>query len=349
MSKIRLILLWPVGLIYGVIGLIRRRIRKHRYQPEILTICVGNLAVGGTGKTPMIEYLVRQLGSAHKVGTLSRGYKRATEGFLSSLQEEVNAETFGDEPTQIHQKFPDIEVAVCESRVEGVKRMLATPNAPNLILLDDAYQHIAIKSAVNLILTDYTKPYTEDFPLPAGHLREFPCAAREADAIVVTKCPPTLTRQEANAIQQKLNVSAQQQCFFSTIRYQPPQPVTALAKRTPLNESSTVFLLTGIANPKPLYEKMSERFSHIIPIQFTDHHNFSKKELESLRQKVAESKHPCAVMTTEKDWWRMQREETAAEVSELPVFVVGIEMEFLLGGGEPFGRWLEERIKKTGP
>lgn len=341
MKKILYILLIPFGAIYGIIGLVRRELYKkgwcHSYSSTLPTIGIGNLTVGGTGKTPMVEYLVRLLKDERKVATLSRGYKRKTEGYLNSADcGIVDACTFGDEPTQLHEKFPDIQVVVCEKRTEALRRLERAAQRPDIVLLDDAYQHLQVQCHLNLLLTDFSRLYCDDFPMPAGRLREFPSAAAAADAVIVTKSPEAMTEVEAAKIRTKLGRKPDQPCFFTTLVYDELTPVTPLAKQMTLSPSTPIIVLTGIANPKPMCQEISKQFSDIEIISYRDHHTFTTKEIESLCQKTAEKGDDTIIITTEKDAVRLHDARIRNLTATLPVFVLPVRVKFLFDNEEVF-------------
>lgn len=342
MKKILSILMLPLGAVYGIIGLIRRGLYKirwlHSYRSTLPTICIGNLAVGGTGKTPMVEYLIRLFQTDRRVATLSRGYRRKTKGYLSSdnADVEVTAATFGDEPTQLHHKFPDVQVVVCEDRAEGLQRLERAATPPDVVLLDDAYQHLSVRCDLNLLLTDYARPYYNDFPMPAGRLREFPSAAANADAVIVTKCPESLTEEEASGIRKKLKLTPSQSCFFTTLQYDEPVPITPVAEQMPLTPGSSVVLLTGIANSKPIQQKVSKQFSDIEIISYGDHHSFTTKEMAELCKKTAGKGKDTVIITTEKDAARLRDTHIRNLTEHLPIFALPVRVTFLFEKEEAF-------------
>lgn len=338
----------PLGAIYGIIGWVRRGLCKigwlHSYRSTLPTICIGNLAVGGTGKTPMVEYLIRLFQSDRRVATLSRGYRRKTKGYLNSDNAEVKvtAATFGDEPTQLHHNFPDVQVVVCEDRAEGLRQLERAATPPDIVLLDDAYQHLSVRCDLNLLLTDYARPYYNDFPMPAGRLREFPSAAANADIVIVTKCPQSLTKEEAESIRHKLKLRDTQRCFFTTLAYGEPVAATAAAQNRSLTSSTPLILLTGIANPKPLYDEVRSHFTDIELLEYGDHHSFTAGEIETLCKKTADKGGSAVLFTTEKDLVRLQLPELKALTDKLPIFVVPVRVEFLFGEEDRFNRMVKE-------
>ena len=347
MKKILSILILPFGAIYGVIGLVRRWLYKNgwlnSYPSTLPTIGIGNLTVGGTGKTPMVEYLVRLLKDESKVATLSRGYKRETKGYLNSVDcDTVDACSFGDEPAQLHEKFPDIQVVVCEKRTEALRRLERAAQRPDVVLLDDAYQHLQVRCNLNLLLTDFSRLYCDDFPLPAGRLREFPSAADAADAVIVTKSPQELTLEEAEKIRRKLKITERQSCFFSTLAYDALTPVTSVAKQKTLTKDTRIILLTGIANPKPILQEIYSKFSDIESFNYSDHHYFSAKEIKCLCQKIAEKGDDSIIITTEKDAVRLKDVRLCNLTDQLPIFVLPVRVKFLFDNEEEFIRMVNK-------
>ena len=250
------ILLLPFSLLYWLIIAIRnwlynkKIIRSTSFGLPI--ICVGNLAVGGTGKSPMVEYLVRLLKDQYKVATLSRGYKRRTKGYALA-DDESTALEIGDEPMQFHIKFPDISVAVGEQRLEAIPQLLHDRPGTQAIILDDAFQHRAIKAGLNILLTDYSNLFTRDFYLPTGDLRDLKSEYKRAEIIVVTKCKPDLTVNEKEKITREIRLQNGQTIFFAAIEYGQPYHILNHSG-FPLTENTEVLLVSGIANPRPIKE-----------------------------------------------------------------------------------------------
>ena len=264
----------------------------------------------------------------YRVATLSRGYGRQSTGYILA-DENSTAELIGDEPMQMHLKFPEVKVAVCEKRRTGIERLLAESEPPEVILLDDAYQHLAVKGNIQIVLTDYAAPYPTDFPIPAGNLREFSCAAHEANMVVVTKCPPTLSTKEEESIEKRLKLLPKQQCFFSTLCYDTPRPLTDAAQSFTLDENCHIFLFTGIAHPNPLFQYLSSQYTDVKSIAFGDHHSFKEFEIRKICQIVALSHHKTALFTTEKDAARLYGTPLWESLSELPLFAVPVQVKFL--------------------
>lgn len=294
-------ILFPIVPIYYLVTWTRNKLYDFGWKKSksysFPVICVGNLSVGGTGKSPMIEYLIRLLKTDYKLATLSRGYKRETDGFKLANATD-SAKTLGDEPFQFYNKFgEDIFVAVDASRLNGIENLQSLNNKPDVILLDDAFQHRKVQAGFNILLTAYGDLYCNDFVLPTGNLREPKSGAKRAHVIVVTKCPIGLSSQEKEQIEMKLHSEANQLVFFSSINYS--KEVISATKNVSLTDLKPFTLVTGIANPSPLiaYLKMNKlEFKHL---NFKDHHSFSEKELANL------AKLEC-ILTTEKDYMRLK-------------------------------------------
>ncbi len=305
MRTLRLLLL-PFSLLYGGIVFVRNWLFDNRYLKstsyDFPVICVGNLSVGGTGKSPMIEYLIRLLKDKYKVATLSRGYKRKTTGFVLA-NENTNASDIGDEPLQFYHKFKDdIQVAVEAERTAGIETLRKLPTPPEVILLDDAYQHRKVKAGFNVLLTPFYDLYTNDFMLPAGNLREPISGAKRADAIIVTKCPPKVSAGQQAKIKMKLRPKGYQEVFFTSIAYSE----TIHSEREKLSlaslKASEFVLITGIANPKPLLQHLNDQELQYSHLKYADHYHFSESDITSIKQKAGTKK----ILTTEKDFMRLQ-------------------------------------------
>ena len=309
-------LLAPISWIYGFVVWLRNLLYDdhilHSTQVSIPTICVGNLAVGGTGKTPMSEYLISLLSSDYKVALLSRGYGRKTKGFRIANEHDT-AQTIGDEPMQIHQRFPDIPVAVCADRVKGVKRLQQLFPDLQCVILDDAYQHRRIRCGFNILLTPYDRLYVNDYLLPRGLLRDLPSQSIRANVVVVTKCPKTMQPIERRIVSNALKLAAYQQLFYSSIAYDN----IAIAPKT--------LLVTGIANPTPLVEHVKSQCANVQLLTFPDHHSFSPKDIQRILDKA---QYCDQILTTEKDYMRMQQTELIEQLGDK---LKGIGMQTDLG------------------
>ena len=288
-------LLAPISWIYGFVVWIRNYLYDkhilHSSKVAIPTICVGNLAVGGTGKTPMTEYLISLLSARYKVAVLSRGYGRTSKGFRLANREDT-AFTIGDEPMQIHTRFPEIPVAVCADRVKGVKRLQQLFPDLQCIILDDAYQHRKIRCGMYILLTPYQRLYVQDHMLPWGLLRDVPGQSLRANVVVVTKCPRTMQPIDRRVVSNALHLPSYQQLTFSHIAYEP------------LSLPATPLLLTGVANPQPLLEHLQQSYPNTELMAFPDHHIFTEKDVAQI---LAASKKYRCVVTTEKDYMRLKQ------------------------------------------
>lgn len=291
-------ILFPFALLYDGIT----RLRNFLYDKQLLkstsfpipVICVGNLNVGGTGKTPMIEYLIRLLKDDHRLAVLSRGYKRKTSGFQEVLTTHT-AEEVGDEPLQFKQKFSEITVAVDANRVRGIQEL---QKSADVILLDDAFQHRKVKPSFSILLTAYDDLYTDDWLLPMGNLRESASGVQRADCIVVTKCPQDLSETAQREIVKKLKPNQRQQVFFAAISY--ADTICNIDEKRPLSDLKQIpfTLVTGIANPAPLVNFLKQQEFNFEHLKYPDHHHFSQNELRQLEEKEC-------ILTTEKDFVRL--------------------------------------------
>jgi tetraacyldisaccharide 4'-kinase len=300
MQELRL-LLYPFSVLYDGITSLRnyafdRGILEQK-EYGIPIIAVGNLSTGGTGKTPMIEFLIRHF-TGKKIGVLSRGYGRTTSGYIE-LSENDSPERVGDEPLQVKRKFKDsIVSAVCEKRVDGIERLLKEHHL-EVILLDDAFQHRYVKASHYVLLTSYDMLYVDDYVLPAGNLRESRKGARRAQTIIITKCPASISNIEMNEVKAQLKLQPGQQIYFSYIAY--AGALQGMDHKIPLDElkGKEVTVVTGIAKPKP-FLKYLKGFIKIEHLHYSDHHNFTLEEVETIRNKKI-------VITTEKDFMRLKK------------------------------------------
>jgi tetraacyldisaccharide 4'-kinase len=331
-------LLLPFSLIYGLVVIIRNLFYDwgvfKSYQAEVPVISVGNLDIGGAGKSPMTEYLIRLFKNNHRLATLSRGYGRQTRGFYSTATATATATDFGDEPTQFAQKFPDVTVAVCEDRIAGIYQLQATHN---LIILDDAYQHRAVKPGFSILLFDHSRVKAPQLLLPAGNLREPLSGRKRADVIVISKCPENLSDVERALIVARVKPYPHQQVFFTAINYFALQKLNKGEGSTAISAGTTVFLITGIANPKPLVQHIRASTQNIIHYNYPDHHRFSLKNISKLADEFnnCPSKNKL-IITTEKDAQRLTEHGLLPAITKLPVWVLPIGIKFLADGQQVF-------------
>ncbi|WP_455168681.1 tetraacyldisaccharide 4'-kinase [Aegicerativicinus sediminis] len=295
-------LLIPIVPIYDLITRIRNFAYDHNWLKStsfpLPVIAVGNLSVGGTGKTPMVEYLIRLLRDDFKVATLSRGYGRKTSGFVLA-NDQSDAITIGDEPFQFYSKYKDVTVAVDEQRVRGISQLLKLSNPPEVIILDDAFQHRKVKAGLYILLTDFNNMYLDDLLLPTGNLREAKKGANRSDLIVVTKCPHELSDIDKNHIVDRINPLPSQKVFFSKIVYADKIIGTNEELSIDQLKSKRFTLVTGIANPEPLIEFLVNKGLEFEHLAFKDHHNYTAEEIANLSGKDL-------ILTTEKDFARLK-------------------------------------------
>ncbi len=331
------ILLLPFALLYWL-GI---AVRNLLYDKNILKsssfglplIAVGNLSAGGTGKSPLVEYLVGLLNDKFKVATLSRGYKRRTKGYALA-NENSTALVIGDEPMQFHLKFPAVPVAVGEERLVAIPQLLHDRPETEVIIMDDAFQHRAVKAGLNILLTEYGNLFTRDFYLPTGDLRDLKKSYKRAQVLLVTKCKPGLTAEEKEKIIIEINPVEGQAIFFTAIEYASPYHLGS-KKEILLRSSTEVLLVTGIANPRPLKKMLEEHSNSYLMLQYPDHHIFSIDDLIEIKNKFNTIKtKDKIILTTEKDAVRL--EKFTAEMGELPLYVIPIRHRFLFGEGEQF-------------
>lgn len=325
-------LLLPISLIYSFVLYIRHKLfdwgilKSKSY--DIPNICIGNLNLGGTGKTPHIEYLVRLLSDKYNIAVLSRGYGRKTKGFILANSSHTH-EDIGDEPLQYFKKFSNISVAVDEDRCEGMERLLQEENPPQVVLLDDAYQHRKIKSGLNVLLTDYYYLYSKNYLVPAGGLRDIKAAAKRADIIVVTKSPEVLTPYYKKDVEESLKPLPHQKLFYSYIEYQDFQPLSKCSFNTNIKEAKTVLLLCGIANTYSLEDHIKRKYNTISNIKFNDHHNFTEKDIDMIIEKynslIGKNK---VIVTTEKDAMRLINSSYISKFDNIPIFTIPIKVKF---------------------
>lgn len=337
-------LLYPFGLIYGSVAAIRRWLYRKgilcTYQAPVPTIGVGNLSVGGTGKTPHVEYLIRLLSEKYKIATLSRGYKRKTKGFVLANDienQQLSAELIGDEPLQFYTKFPHIKVAVDEKRKDGIQQLLRRFPDLQFIILDDCYQHLQVKPQLSILITEYQNPYAKDYPLPAGRLREFRAAAKDADIVIVSKCHESLTEQQREEMTKLLKLQSSQQLFFTSMRYGELTALNDSASRQEITAQTEVVLLTAIAHHEPMVEYLSAKYKVIHHYRFPDHHFFSEKEIGEIKRTFFSEDHQNRILvTTEKDSMRLIYGVFSKHIEPIPFFALSIEPYFLFQENDRF-------------
>jgi tetraacyldisaccharide 4'-kinase len=345
--------LFPFAILYGFIVWIRNRmfdygmLQSHDYRIPI--IGVGNITVGGTGKTPHVEYLIRLLNKTHSVAVISRGYKRETSGIIEA-SEQSTGKQIGDEPKQIKQKFPEASVIVSASRVKAINKIIAGQigNNPDVVILDDAFQHRHVKPGLSILLIDYNRPIYEDNMLPYGNLRESAAEKNRADIVIVTKSPIDLKPIERRIISKNLNLYPYQILLFSYLHYGELAPLYNAIGDITLEECKlnnfSVLLLTGIANPAPLKNHIANYCSDVLELQYPDHFRYGEKDIikiKSVYDKMeAQNK---IIITTEKDAVRL-KDVKNMEDKMLPLFYIPIEIAFLDNSAEEFDKKIKSFV-----
>lgn len=307
-------LLFPFAAIYFLVTLTRNwcykigLFRSTSYSFPV--ICIGNLNTGGTGKSPMTEYLIRLLQEQYKTTILSRGYGRKTKGYIEVTPDKTAIEV-GDEPLQFAKKFPYATVVVCEDRRSGIERITKTFGEPEVLLLDDAFQHRAVRAGYSILLTAYGDLYVNDYLLPAGNLREPRSGSKRADVIVVTKCPSQLSLEDQQALTRRIGAQKGQQVFFATISY---SKMVQGAENRNISElkGDKIKVLTGIANPTPFIDHLNSEGLNFEHISFGDHHNYTPGEIQQLDTEGV-------ILTTEKDFVRLEGQFKKAQLFYLPI------------------------------
>ena len=347
--------LLPLSWLYGVgVGfrnmLFEMGILKSR-SFSVPVISVGNITVGGTGKTPHVEYLIRLLKDNYKVAVLSRGYKRKSHGFLQA-DENATVRDIGDEPFQMKTKFPDITIAVDNKRTRGITKLTSgdQDSQPDVILLDDAFQHRYVKPGINIMLVDYHRLIIYDKLLPSGRLREPVKSKDRADIVIITKCPTDMKPMEYRVITKAMSLYPYQQLFFSTHEYEPLRPAFQNNKANRNIQSIQnhhVLLLSGIASPEQMLIDLQERAGQITPLSFSDHHNFSKKDIMQINEVFAGLPSPKVIITTEKDETRLLNTEGLSDEVKRSLYVLPVRIRFMLDQEETFNKNIISYVRKN--
>ncbi|MBP3762838.1 MAG: tetraacyldisaccharide 4'-kinase [Bacteroidales bacterium] len=328
---------------------------KKQVAPHVTTIGVGNLSTGGTGKTPHVEYLLRLLSDKYATAMLSRGYRRQSKGFYLD-DGSHNSQLLGDEPSMLAGKFPQVQVAVCEKRVEGVSQLMAQERveqqgdeevhistAPQLIVLDDVFQHRQIKPSINILLTEYGHPFYRDRILPFGDLREFKSARFRAGIVIVTKCPSVLNPVERHNIVQDLKLQNYQKVFFSYFKYGPLRTLDGREAGIDLRRVDNVLVVTGIAHPEPLVAELRQH-TKVRHLAYADHHDFTSRDMAQIRHAFDSlSGGNNIVVTTEKDAARLSGKDAPG----VPVYVQPIEVAFHHSPDMDFDHIIESAVKEN--
>lgn len=339
-NKLVQILLSPLSLLYGIgVSLIDFFYKKELLKGiefDLPLISVGNLSVGGAGKTPHIEYLIQLLRPYLNVATLSRGYKRKTKGYLT-VQVQDDAEKVGDEPLQFKRKFPDVHVAVAENRTFAIPKIMGESPQTQVILLDDAFQHRAIKPGLNILLTEYSYPFTDDYLLPSGRLREWRSAYQRADILIVSKCPDKISEEERQHFIKKIKPFPHQKIFFSFYKYQQPYYILNHRYPTRLEKDVDVLLICAIARTDYLVDFLEDQVHSVKVMEYEDHRYFSKFDVSFLKttfDKIDSKKK--IIITTEKDAMRLQLHHPFLQENQLPIFALPVHVTFHFDEKEKF-------------
>ena len=347
--------LMPLSWLYGLGVDIRNALFDMGVLPsvsyDIPIINVGNITVGGTGKTPTVEYLIRLLAERYRVAVLSRGYKRKTKGYILSTTAS-SIEEIGDEPWQIKQKFPDVIVAVDANRRRGIERLMtdeATKDV-DVILLDDAFQHRYVKAGHNILLVDYHRIISDDCLLPAGRLRERPSSSTRASTIIVTKCPQHINAMGFRVILSSLNIRPYQQLFFSTFTYETMHQLWGdgmLEPETLRKDNTHVLLLTGIAGPRQMEQDVRKFVQHVSTLTFPDHHYFTKRDVDTINRALQDLPQPHIIITTEKDAARLLHLEGLTEEVKRCTYVLPIGISIMREEKEKFDKTINDYVQEN--
>lgn len=344
-------LLLPFTLLYGTVTTIRNILFDYRIlntkRFTVPVIGVGNLSVGGTGKTPHIEYLIRILREQYKVATISRGYGRNGKGFVMASPEH-NHTQIGDEPLQYLSKFSDVTVTVDSRRARGIKKLLTLRPQTQVVLMDDSFQHRWVKAGLNILLTDFRNLYVNNYLLPAGTLRESISGAKRADIIIVTKTDPIFPKMLRQHVTEQLKPLPHQKLLFSTIDYGEMVPITEAAVSCKIPEKLTILLVAGIANLYPLEEHLRRLYENIEIIRFKDHHSYTETDIKTIENTFSNIISMKKILvTTEKDAIRLQHPLLVPLIKDLPIFSIGIQVVFHDEDKEIFDEEVKSYIRRT--
>lgn len=347
-------LLFPLAILYGLITKVRNLLFDIRLLPshkfDFPLISVGNLIAGGSGKTPMVEYIIRLLTDKNNIATLSRGYKRKTKGYRLAGENET-VDTIGDEPLQYHQKFDAVKVAVSECRKQGLRKLIIDVPDLDVVILDDAFQHRYVKPELSILVTDYFKLFTRDWLLPLGRLREYISGRKRADIIVVTKTPRIFSPIVRKQLIEEIKPFPGQLVCFSYINYLPFKPLylNKCDHSAKTENVYSIIMLTGIGNPGPMEEYLRKHCSDLELMEFPDHHSFTQKDLLILKDRynTLPTKRKI-IVTTEKDAKRLQNAEAEEILGGLPIFYTPITFEFHPADKVLFDAAIVASVKKEG-
>ena len=354
--------LWPFSVLFGIGVRVRNLLFDvgwlHEERFPLPVICIGNLTVGGTGKTPHTEYLIRLLQNSFRLAVLSRGYKRKSKGFVLASSTS-RMEDIGDEPYQMHTKFPSVTLAVDENRCHGIEQLLSIKEPSiEVVLLDDAFQHRYVKPGLSILLTDYHRLFCDDTLLPAGRLRESVNGKNRAQIVIVTKCPQDIKPIDYNIITKRLNLYPYQQLYFSSFRYGNLQPVFPSANSeidSTVNElplsaltNTDILLVTGIASPAPILEELKMYTDQIDSLSFDDHHHFSHRDIQQIKERFGKLKgEHKLIVTTEKDATRLIHHPVLSEELKPFIYALPIEIEILQNQQDKFNQHIIGYVREN--
>lgn len=344
--------LWgaPLSFIYGLAIGLRNKLydwnilRSEEFDVPI--VCVGNITVGGTGKTPVTEYLIEVLSKNRNVAVLSRGYKRKTKGFqLATVKSSYRA--IGDEPKQIKLKFPEVPVAVCENRSEGIHRLMDIHPEVEVIILDDAFQHRRVEAWVNIVLMDYNNPIHKDHLLPWGRLRDSKSQMERANLVMVTKCPTEMTPLDTRIVKNCLGLYPYQSLYFTRMKQDPPTPLFPDIASGDVKLGRNIIVMSGIANPEAFAASLRKRYHIAGQLAFSDHHAYKMKDIVRLSEMLDESPEDTIIVTTEKDAVKLTNRKKIPRKIQERLYYVPIHLVFADDGERDFIHKLEKYVESN--
>lgn len=349
-EKILHLTLYPFSVLYGLITWLRNGLYNKgifsEIEFDIPTIAVGNLSVGGTGKTPHVEYLIRLLQEHFYVATLSRGFNRQTKGYLFA-DEKATALTIGDEPMQFYEKFPDIAVGVGERRTLALPQLLMDAPDTEVVLLDDAFQHRSIKPGINIMITEYQRPFTRDHIVPFGRLRESRKGYARADCIIVSKCPVDMSLVEKQQLQEEINPLPHQRLFFTTLQYGACYDFIT-GERDYVLPRTGVIAACGIANPQPMLNYLLTKTDEVKLLRFPDHYYYKKDDLEKMEHGLIQlSSEYKMIITTEKDAVRLRLLQDRIIQKKLPLYILPLHISFLFEEKDQFNQYIMDYVYRA--
>jgi tetraacyldisaccharide 4'-kinase len=347
-------LLFPFSIGYFLVVTIRnflfnKGILKSRTY-RIPVISVGNITVGGTGKTPLTEFLIRLLSPHYHCALLSRGYGRKTKGPILAGKN-ASPESIGDEPMQMKLKYPDLIVAVAEKRVSGMEKLLNLPSPPQVVLMDDAYQHRAVSPGLSILISDYYRPIYKDICLPAGNLREPVAGKKRAQIIIINKCPTDFSEREKNLVLKKLAPLSYQQVYFSSIAYHSPRKLFSSKTQEKIETknhkiNNPILAIAGIGNPVPFFAEVGKYSDKVETIAFRDHHDFTENDFNKILVQLERMGSKTIVLTTEKDAVKLKHKSIIPELSE-KIWYIPIELKILFNQQGTFIKTIENYVRSN--